>query len=337
MERSVHYHLSEYVSHRTAGEANMAALAGAGVRLAASPVEADVLLLHDDPYHYPALLARHGKGRRTIAYCVWETDLLPESFAANLKLVDEIWTCSPFCEAALRRAGFARVAVVPHVVAPPEPSPEELAAVRGLLAPVRGRFLFYTVVDSVNPRKNLKTLLATFRWAFGDDPTTALVVKQYRKGWDLSSLPGVLAMDATLAPGEMTALHRLCHAYVSAHHCEGWGLPLTDAMSQGKPVAATAHSGNMHFMNAANSFPVPCRLAPVSREMADLYPLFTTEMTWAEVDPRDLARAMRAARNLRDGGVLAANARREMARFTPERVGRRMRELLEVGAGTGKG
>ena len=47
-----------------------------------------------------------------------------------------------------------------------------------------------------------------------------------------------------------------CDAYVSLHRSEGTGLTITDAMALGKPVIATGWSGNMDFMNVANSFPV---------------------------------------------------------------------------------
>ena len=39
-----------------------------------------------------------------------------------------------------------------------------------------------------------------------------------------------------------------CDCYVSLHRSEGLGLTMAEAMSFGKPVIATAYSGNLDFM-----------------------------------------------------------------------------------------
>ena len=51
--------------------------------------------------------------------------------------------------------------------------------------------------------------------------------------------------------------------YVSLHRSEGFGLPIAEAMSFGKPVIATGWSGNMEFMDDSNSFPVKYELAEI--------------------------------------------------------------------------
>ena len=52
-------------------------------------------------------------------------------------------------------------------------------------------------------------------------------------------------------------------SYVSLHRSEGFGLPIAEAMSFGKPVIATGWSGNMEFMDDSNSFPVKYELAEI--------------------------------------------------------------------------
>ena len=331
---AVHYHLSDYISHRTAGLAAMRALDSAGVRLVPDPERADVLIIHDDPYFYPEFVDRYGGKKRIVAYCVWETDILPASFARNLQGVDAIWTCTPFSARAFERAGFDNVAVAPHVVAPAEPTDQEMEAVRARLAGLEGRFLFYTVVDSVNPRKNLEGLLQAYAKAFRTEDAignlVGLVVKQYRKAWDLDGLPGVVSITDRLTGGEMTALHRLCHAYASAHHAEAWGLPLSNAMHEGNPVVATGYSGNMFYMNASNSFPVRYELVPVSEAMCKLLPVFTPDMVWAEPDLDHMAYLMHKAARAGSDQRLSGLARAAVRDFQPDKIGTRMRELLEA-------
>ena len=50
-----------------------------------------------------------------------------------------------------------------------------------------------------------------------------------------------------------------CDCYVSLHRSEGFGLTLAEAMAYGRPVIATAYSGNLDFMDEHNSYLVPFR------------------------------------------------------------------------------
>ena len=46
-----------------------------------------------------------------------------------------------------------------------------------------------------------------------------------------------------------------CDCYVSLHRSEGLGLTMAEAMYFGKPVIATAYSGNLDFMNDGEQLP----------------------------------------------------------------------------------
>ncbi len=64
-------------------------------------------------------------------------------------------------------------------------------------------------------------------------------------------------------------------------------------MAQGKPVIATAYSGNLEFMSSDNSFLVDYRLVPV-REGE--YPDFRDQV-WAEADVEHAASCMQSVFN----------------------------------------
>ena len=51
--------------------------------------------------------------------------------------------------------------------------------------------------------------------------------------------------------------------YLSLHRSEGFGLPLAEALCGGMPVVATGWSGNIDFMDAANSYPLEYALIDV--------------------------------------------------------------------------
>ena len=326
---TVHYHLGQYISHRRAGEDFVQALETAGVRLAPSPEQADIIILHDDPMALPETIARFRDHSYLIAYSVWETPILPWQYNEALRGVQRIWTCSPFAATSFRDAGFT-VDVVPHVVTQPSPGPADLEAVRQAVAYEPDRFFFYTIADSVNPRKNLEALLQTFVATFHKTDDVRLVVKQYRHSWDISHLPNVVSIDKDLPREQIAALHTLLDCYVSPHCCEAWGLSLSDAMACGKPVIATGYSGNMTFMHPDNSFPVNYSLIPVSAQMCALFPHYTPEMTWAAVDTSHLAYLMRKVRSGRYDPAITAAARHAMDRFSPAAVGACMKRLLDA-------
>lgn len=339
---SVYYHLSAYVSHNTAGKLNKQALATAGVSLTENPREADTVILHDDPLVYPELFARHPHWNtlRTIAYAVWEAEELPPPYVAELQAVDSIWTCSHFAQQALKQAGKP-VHVVPHVVSPVPPTRDDLHNVRRHLATASALpcnaaadsppapFYFYTIADSYNPRKNLMGLLEIFNAHCAHMPNTYLVVKQYRAHLNLSKLPWLISIEDKLSDGEISALHQLCHCYVSAHHSEAWGLSLSDALAHGKPVIATGYSGNMDFMREDNSFPVRYTLAPVSALMCDVLPLFAPHMRWAEPDPAHMGYLMRKVLRTYPCPHVTAKARQTVRAYSLEAVGDSMRQLLK--------
>ncbi|MBO4314235.1 MAG: glycosyltransferase, partial [Desulfovibrio sp.] len=197
---------------------------------------------------------------------------------------------------------------------------------------LRRPFLFYSIIDSVNPRKNLLALLTAFATAFpAPDEDVRLVLKQYRKPQDLSGIPHVISIDDPLDNEEIGALHALCDAYVSAHHAEAWGLPLSEAMSFGNPVIATGYSGNMEFMNEANSFPVPWHPSPVSEAMCRTLPqLFTPAMTWADIDIPALVRTLRRVRRQPWTAADRARVVDSMARFSPNAMAARLENLLDA-------
>jgi len=96
----------------------------------------------------------------------------------------------------------------------------------------------------------------------------------------------------------------LCDCYVSLHRSEGLGLTMAEAMAVGKPVIATGYSGNLQFMNEANSFLVPW--APTSIPSGcEPYP---AGGTWAEPDLVVTARLMRTV--LEDPELAATRGRK---------------------------
>lgn len=329
----IYYHLSEYISHRQAGMAYIACLESLGHTVfteGSRLADAEVAIIHDDPLTYGPLFTRLPElGKlRCIAYCVWENEKLTPHYIPHLRLVSEIWTPSTFSCRSIG-AVFQKVQVLPHVVDRIVPTSEERAFAADSMGGGEGAFRFFSIVDSINPRKNVRALLAAFsslRSIMSRKPL--LFLKQYRVDFDYSGIPGVTSISGDLTDGQMAALHLQADAYVSAHHAEGWGLGLSAAMAYGKPVIATGYSGNMDFMDTGNSFPTPYKMAPVSEEMCRLAPLFSRDMHWAEIDQEALVKTMHQVAKGEIPPDLPRNAARITRRFGREQVAERLRELL---------
>ena len=330
----IYYHISKYISHSTAGVAFIRALRANGVEVTTGESDATgchAAIIHDDPMHLPILFAQRPDvaGLPFAAYAVWEGSELPASYTELLAPAAQVWTCSHFSQ-SLFLPHLPKTHVVPHIVTRPVPSAADVRFAREATGADDGAILFFSIIDGLNPRKNLEGLLAAFNaLRTRVCVPVRLVVKQYRVTLPLEHIPGVRSLEGNLTPGQIGALHAISHAYVSAHHAEGWGLGLSEAMAFGKPVIATGYSGNMEFMDASNSIPLPYSMAPVSQRMCSLLPVFTPQMHWAEVDIRSMTDAMKLVVDKRLPAELCRNAAAITQRFSQELIGGHMLSLLQ--------
>ncbi|MDP3430011.1 MAG: hypothetical protein Q8R89_06720, partial [Desulfomicrobium sp.] len=131
MIRRVWWHLSDYISHRLAGEAYRECLSLAGFELATRPGEADLAVVHEDPLFWPRIFKENPvlRAMPVAGYAVWEGGVLPEIYRPGLDLVRAVWTASSFSAQALQQ-GHSRVRVLPHVVETIVPSEEDRRWVR---------------------------------------------------------------------------------------------------------------------------------------------------------------------------------------------------------------
>src|SRR5438874_1058652 len=79
----------------------------------------------------------------------------------------------------------------------------------------------------------------------------------------MMSYRGSLHIQEVLSLSLSLSLCAASDVFVSLHRSEGLGLGLIEAIALGKPVIATAWSGNMIFMNSLNSCLVSYRLVAV--------------------------------------------------------------------------
>ena len=247
--------------------------------------EADIpagapLLLHVNSPLVPLALLRMPRplvrGRRIIGYWAWELPKVSDAWRAGLPFVHEIWALSHFTADAFRAwlPPDARQAVravpIPLAVAPPRPAGLDRAAF-GLPRDAVVVLVSFNLASSFE-RKNPLAAIAAFRQAFGQRRDRLLLLKLGnpdhfaddfgRVRQAVAGAPNVRIETRTLPAAESHALTACADIVLSLHRSEGFGLVPAEAMLLGRPVVATAWSGNMDFMDENSAALVGYRLVP---------------------------------------------------------------------------
>jgi glycosyltransferase involved in cell wall biosynthesis len=216
-------------------------------------------------------LAR-GQGRYLIACWFWELERLPDSWLPALELVDEVLVATRFIQGAVAEATSKPVTRIPM----PLGVLHDSGLQRADFGLSEDAFIFLTSFDfsSRMERKNPEAVIRAFREAFPPERRDVRLLVKSSNGHrfphllkHLLVLAGsderIIIRDEVIAREHLNALQRCCDAYVSLHRAEGFGLGLAECMAMGKPVIATAWSGNMEFMDADSAALVDFTLVPV--------------------------------------------------------------------------
>lgn len=220
-----------------------------------------------------AIIGSERLGDRYLIACwFWELEVFPEAWLPALLLVDEVMVSTCFIEEAV---GHVTAKPVWHV-----PLPVGEAHDSGLMRADFGldddAFIFLTSFDfnSFLTRKNPLAVIKAFQLAFADSGSDVRLLIKSSNGHRhpaklqelivaASSDRRIIIRDEVIDRSDVQALQRCVDAYVSLHRAEGFGLGLAECMRLGKPVIATAWSGNMDFMTRDNSCLVDYNLVPV--------------------------------------------------------------------------
>ncbi|MET0338259.1 MAG: glycosyltransferase, partial [Caulobacter sp.] len=257
------------------------------------PVGSGTLIAHMNPPELLQLIALYGagalKGRRVIGYWAWELEHLPRSWRPAFRHVDEVWAPSRFTAEAVEEVApqGMPIRVLPHPLDPTD------------LAPDRARFDFpddavivLSAFDlrSTLARKNPLAAIEAFKRAAGRSSSNALLVLK-TVGADAASpllaqinaaiggARNIRLFNGVLSPDDRDRLVASADIILSLHRSEGFGLWLAEGMLAGKPVVATAWSGNLDFMTPKAAAMVPARLVAVD-DRQGMY----AGGRWAEAD-----------------------------------------------------
>lgn len=231
-----------------------------------------------------------GAGHR-IVYPAWELARYPDGWARELEHYHEVWAASRFTADA-----FARSVRIPvhHLPLPCQPVVTKLFSRRHFgISDSAYAFIFFFDLTSYIDRKNPFALLSAFAKLRAARPLAdvQLVIKANHKRAHPDGFARLLAalepfgghariVDRTLTDDEVKGIVRVGDAFVSLHRSEGFGFGPAEAMYFGRPVVATAYSGNVDYMTPETAHLVPYTLVPVREGQ---YP-YGAGQVWAEPD-----------------------------------------------------
>lgn len=234
--------------------------------------------------------------RLNAAFVWWELTTLPQHLIDAAMVFDVLIAGSDFLYSVLSD----NIPGIPVLRAPhPLSIPENIRPNRKRFNLPEQGFLVFTGFEphSSIERKNPFAAIEAFKLAFPDNPDCHLAIKVNNPGggtniWqaDLDRLRAHVESDSRihliqerLPYHDLLSLYSSCDVFVSLHRSEGLGLVPLEAMRLGKPVVATAWSGNMSYMNYRNACLVEFDFVPVGKSaQAYSYEALGIETRWAE-------------------------------------------------------
>ncbi len=244
--------------------------------------------------------------RRLVGRTMFETDRIPDGWVEKCNKLDEIWVPSSFNVETFIRAGVKEHKLLrmqegedTNLFHPDNPP---------FRIPGSRNFNFLSVFQWTQ-RKGPDILLKAFIREFKEDEDVALILRCYgRTGPDSDLLPDLLhyierelhvPLEKTppilLIPGqipnqELPRLYTSADCFVLPSRGEGWGRPYVEALCSEMPVIATRWSGQLDFLNDANSYLIDCKLGPTP---CDTDTEIFAGHQWAEPDVNHLCSLMR--------------------------------------------
>ena len=261
----------------------------------------DIVFIHSAPYYIARLIE---PGKINIAYCTWETSILPQKWCAVLNQCSAIFVPSTFNRHCFEQSGVNKpIMLLPHI--------SEFSGISKTSENNYANhrpFTFYSVGMWTN-RKNYLELIRTFKSAFHQGENVQLVIKTSKKDYtrpayyflrklgfsrfnflkDIKNVQSEVKNDPRIIihtedwPAEsMIDLHRQSDCYISLCKSEGWGLGAYEAAWYGKPVIITGYGGQLDFLKAEVATLLPYTLVNINEKVWTEYN--TENQQWADVN-----------------------------------------------------
>ena len=151
--------------------------------------------------------------------------------------------------------------------------------------PLSGPYIFYTIGNIMDPRKNIRGLIdAYLRCEFKD--SAHLVLKATCMQDVTWRVPGVTVINGLLSNEDLEKVHDQSHCYINCSHSEGVGMGAVEAALRAKPVIITDYGGLKEYVKTP--WIVPCTKGPIGFD--DF--LFTADQNWGFPSGEELKKCL---------------------------------------------
>jgi glycosyltransferase involved in cell wall biosynthesis len=257
-------------------------------------VETDVSI-----HLFPDGFATQLKGKR-IYWAVFESTRPPPGFLGWFNMFDHVISASDWGRTCMINYGASseKIVVIPEGVDP------------WIYHPYANRprqpVTRFTIVGKFESRKGYEVALQAFEIAHKTNPNMELWVKPdwingqqaqvhpdfVRLAQNYPHLPIVL-VSGILSIEQMQSLYRDTSYFLFPSLCEGWGLPLIEAIASGVPAICCEHGGQSEFLKPIQGkyTPIPYTLQPITCQTWKNWYHHTDGDygQWAAIDPNTLA------------------------------------------------
>ncbi len=283
--------------------ADFGKLGNLAVNLEGKPLGYRIKILHTTPNVYTQFME---PGIYHIARAFWETDKVPQDFAQNIELCNEVWTGSEYNAQAMRKAGITKPIYI---------IPEAIETDTGEIDPyivAEHPWTFYSIFEWTE-RKNPSALVQAYWREFTEKDNVRMVIKTYvdnfqkdkkeelmsyikreKKRANLNYYPPLYVFRQLMDRRQMYRFHKTFDCFVSAHRGEGWGVPQMEAMLMSNPIISTNCGGiHEHIENGKHGLLIPYTKSVVDNSRNKQW--YQSDQNWASIDIDKLQKAMRYA------------------------------------------
>jgi glycosyltransferase involved in cell wall biosynthesis/Tfp pilus assembly protein PilF/SAM-dependent methyltransferase len=249
----------------------------AGKLSSVAPKNAAVTVRHQWPPNW----SRPASGALVVIQ-PWEYGSVPAAWVEQSANVDEFWVPSPLVRSMYVNSGIApqKVRVVPNGVDTKKFRPN----VAPLKLQTKKKFKFLFVGGTIY-RKGPDVLLEAFAQTFTAKDDVCLVIKDF--GGDSfyqgqtaekaiqeiqkrPDAPEILYLNTELSSEQMPALYAACDCLVLPYRGEGFGMPVLEAMSCGRPVIVTANGATDYFVTLECGWEIPSQGVYIGDRVGDI-------------------------------------------------------------------
>jgi glycosyltransferase involved in cell wall biosynthesis len=235
-----------------------------------------------------------------IAYSMFETTEIPNSWVPFYNKFDEIWVPSKFCFKSFNRRDLdCRVAIVPLGV--------ERSLYESCSKKENSIFTFLSVGQWID-RKGWDLLIQAYTSEFmgesnirlcikthNDQKTNEEMIREYLSSdvKNTTYMPRIMIKNQKVDELDMNLFYREADCFVLPSRGEAFGLPFLESMASGVPVIATDFGGQTDFVNEENGWLIKImNLRHLSERLCKINSAYCN-LWFAEPDVKEIRRVMR--------------------------------------------